>query len=177
MGNVDKLIACFRELDFKPSITDFQDRLIVQKVNCLLNFSDIDTGFECSLYLRGPYSPDLTKELFSQTERFVKHDTSIQLNEIEKHTVRELKTIFGFNASYLEIGSTYAYLTIKYHMSHTEAIISIKKMKSFFSDSQIAIAVSKTKEFLARPSKELIEMVRKDGELWETASIPSDFRQ
>jgi hypothetical protein len=177
MGDVEKVIACFKELKFVPCIDDFQHRLIVQKINCLLNFGGINTGFECNLYLKGPYSPDLAKALYTQTEKFTKHDTTVSLNEREKNTVVELNSIFGLNPSYLEIGSTYAFLTIKYGMSPSDAIISIKRTKSFFTDSQIAIAVSKSKEFLARPSKELIDLVTKEGEMWDTASTPLNTQE
>jgi uncharacterized protein YwgA len=123
MGEVEKVIACFKELKFVPSIDNFEHRLIVQKVNCLLDLSGINTGFECNLYLRGPYSPDLANAFFTQTEKFTKHDTSVTLTVDEKKTVRELNTIFGLIPSYLEIGSTYAFLTIKYGMSPSDEIV------------------------------------------------------
>lgn len=172
MVDIEKIIACLKELEFSPSIDDFQDRLRLQKINCLLNIGGINTGFSCNLYVRGPYSPALANEFFEQKERFAHPQTSMTLNANEKDFISELKTIFGFNASYLEIGATYAYLTQSERMSSTEAMMKLKSIKSFFSDSQIAIGVSKSKELLSKPSMELIDFVKKESVLWDTASTP-----
>ena len=171
-GDVEKIIACLKEIKFSPSVDDFQDRLRLQKINCLLNIGGISTGFGCNLYLRGPYSPALAHEFFEQKERFADPQTTMILDKKEKQFLSELKSIFDLNASYLEIGATYAYLSIKCGMPSTEAMISLKNMKSFFSDSQIAIGVSKSKELLSKPSRELIDSIKKESELWDTAAIP-----
>jgi uncharacterized protein YwgA len=169
MQRIEKIIAIFKELKFTPAIDEFQDRLIAQKVNCLLNLSGVKTGYECNLYIRGPYSPDLADALFTNKEHVEKLQTDVSLTNDEKQKVRELKSIFDTNASHLEIGSTYAYLTLKDRMPPLDAMRKVKAMKSFFTESQIAVGVSKAKEFLSKPPKELVDEVIAESEMWKNA--------
>ncbi len=74
-----KLIAFFKELGFEFNISRFDDRLIAQKVVCLLELRGIDLGYSCSLYVRGPYSPDLTKDLYAHTREFENLETGTRL--------------------------------------------------------------------------------------------------
>ena len=48
-----KVIAFFKELGFEFDISRFDDRLIAQKLVCLLELKGIDLGYSCSLYVRG----------------------------------------------------------------------------------------------------------------------------
>lgn len=169
MERIAKVIALFKEMKFTPVIDEFQDRLVAQKVNCLLNLSGIKTGYDCNLYIRGPYSPDLADALFKNKESVENLQTNTSLTDIEKQKVRELRSIFDTNASHLEIGSTYAFLTIKEKMPPLEAMIKVKAMKSFFSEAQIAVGVSKAKEFLSKPSKELVDEVIAESDMWKNA--------
>jgi uncharacterized protein YwgA len=169
MHKIEKMIAIFKELKFTPAIDEFQDRLISQKVNCLLNLSGIKTGYECSLYLRGPYSRDLADALFKNKDHVEALQTSVSLDTNEIQKIKELKSIFDHNASHLEIGSTYAYLTVREGIPPLEAMRKVKSMKSFFTEAQIAVGVSKAKEFLSKPSKELVDEVIAESEMWKNA--------
>jgi uncharacterized protein YwgA len=64
MGELKKLIALIKESGIKVNVDNFQDRLILQKLVYLLKLSGINLGYSFSLYVRGPYSPDLTKEFY-----------------------------------------------------------------------------------------------------------------
>ena len=169
MDEIEKVIAAFREMKFRPNIDDFQDRLIAQKINCLLNLSGVNTGFECNLYIRGPYSPQLADALFTNRERVETLQSSVVFRSEEKEKIKELKSIFGTNASHLEIGSTYGYLTMKMHMPPMEAIKTVKSMKSFFTEAQIAVGISKAKEFLITPTKDVEAEVIAESEMWNKA--------
>ena len=72
-----KVIAFFKELGFAFDISRFDDRLIAQKLVCLLELKGIDLGYSCSLYVRGPYSPDLTQDLFAFTREFENLETDV----------------------------------------------------------------------------------------------------
>jgi uncharacterized protein YwgA len=139
MHKINRVIALFKELKFTPAVDEFQDRLIAQKVNCLLNLSGIKTGYECHLYIRGPYSPDLADALFTHKEHVENLLTDVSLTDSEKQKVRELKSIFDTNASHLEIGSTYAYLTIKDGIPPLEAVRKVKAMKSLKSEVKLCL--------------------------------------
>jgi uncharacterized protein YwgA len=54
MEKYKKVIAFFKELGFAFDVSRFDDRLIAQKLVCLLEFRGIDLGYSCSLYVRGP---------------------------------------------------------------------------------------------------------------------------
>jgi uncharacterized protein YwgA len=86
-----KVIAFFKELGFEFDIARFDDRLIAQKLVCLLELKGIDLGYSCSLYVRGPYSPDLTKDLLAFTPEFENQETGSRLNPKEKEVAGELR--------------------------------------------------------------------------------------
>ena len=102
-----KVIAFFKELGFEFDIARFDDRLIAQKLVCLLELKGIDLGYSCSLYVRGPYSPDLTQDLYAFTREFENLETGSRLNTQEKEAAGELGRIFGLKPVPLEVGATY----------------------------------------------------------------------
>ncbi len=56
-----KVIAFFKELGFAFTISRFDDRLIAQKLVCLLELRGINLGYPCSIYVRGRIPPTLPK--------------------------------------------------------------------------------------------------------------------
>ncbi len=168
-----KVIAFFKELGFAFDVSRFDDRLIAQKLVCLLEFRGIDLGYSCSLYVRGPYSPDLTLDLYSFTREFETLDTGERLNAKEKEAAGELGRIFGLKPIPLEVGATYGYFAIRQDCDPLEALRQVKKLKPFYSEAQIALGVSKAKEFLYMPSREDLEDLKKETGIWQRASIKS----
>jgi len=55
-------------LDQKPVITEFSDRLLIQKLIYFVQFAGINLGYRHSWYLHGPYSPELTKTAYGYFE-------------------------------------------------------------------------------------------------------------
>lgn len=168
-----KVIAFFKELGFAFDVSRFDDRLIAQKLVCLLEFRGIDLGYSCSLYVRGPYFPDLTLDLYSFTREFETLDTGERLNAKEKEAAGELGRIFGLKPIPLEVGATYGYFAIRQDCDPLEALRQVKKLKPFYSEAQIALGVSKAKEFLYMPSREDLEDLKKETGIWQRASIKS----
>jgi len=113
MGKRKNVIAFFKELGFQIDIKRFDHRLVAQKLVCLLELKGIDLGYPCSMYVRGPYSPDLTKDLYEFSDEFGNFQTEYQLSAREKETAKALDTIFGLKPVLLEIGTTYGYYTIR----------------------------------------------------------------
>ena len=65
-GNFPKVLGAFKIMDFVPNIDSFEDRIIVQKSIFLLQLKELDFGYtDYDLFLRGPYSPHLTKDMFA----------------------------------------------------------------------------------------------------------------
>lgn len=84
-GNFPKVLAAFEVLRFVPSIESFEDRIIIQKSIYLLQVKELDFGYtDFDLFLRGPYSPHLTEDMFAWWE---------SLPEIEKIKIRQIKAI------------------------------------------------------------------------------------
>jgi hypothetical protein len=53
MGKQKKVIAFFKELGFEFRISRFDDRLIAQKLVCLLDLKGVNLGYPYSIYVRG----------------------------------------------------------------------------------------------------------------------------
>lgn len=172
--NLNKVIACLKEIGIKPKVDDFQNRLIIQKSIYLLKLKDIDFGFAYNLYVRGPYSPDLTKEIYDHKSIVENLKTTSKLDSSESKKIKEFKELFHApRPSILEVAATYAYFAFEQEQDPITALQNVKRMKSFYSEAQIAVGVSKAKEFLFRPSaKELAEM-KKEAKPWQDASLKS----
>ena len=168
-----KVIAFFKELGFAFNISRFDDRLIAQKLVCLLDLRGVDLGYPCSIYVRGPYSPDLTQDLFEFTREFENLETESRLSAAEKETAGDLGRIFGLKPVPLEIGATYGYYTLRQNSDPLEALRQVKRLKPFYPEAQIALGISKAKEFLFRPTQKDLEELKKETGIWQRASLKS----
>ncbi len=172
MGELKKVLAYFKELNFIPTVDNFQDKLIIQKTICLLKLMGTDLGYPFSLYVRGPYSPELTTDLYANKEIVNTLKTEYVLSEKEKqqlHTLYELSD--NLDPTLLEIMATYAFLVMDLHNNEKEALTNLKKLKSFYSESRIAVGVSRAKQLLFKPSEKDIEKMKVEFSDWQDASI------
>ena len=172
MHDTKKVISCLKELGFKPSIIKFEDRLIIQKVVYLLQSKGVKIGFDFHLYTRGPYSACLTTEVYNNSREFESLKTDVELTSKEKQNVEELKSLFELKPSLLEVAATYAYFILQ-GLDSINALTEVKKLKPFFSEAQLAIGISRVKEFLFRPSQKDIEDMKSEFSAWQSASICS----
>jgi uncharacterized protein YwgA len=168
-----KIIAIFKKMGFQLDISRFDDRLIAQKIVCLLELKGLELGYPYSLYVRGPYSPDLTIDLYKFTDEFQESETETRLNTAEKDAVDNLNGIFGLKPVLLEIGATYGYYTKRENCDPLEARKRVKQLKPFYSQAQIAVGVSKAKEYLFEPTSKDLEELRKKTEPWQRAALRS----
>jgi uncharacterized protein YwgA len=76
------------ELDIPASIATIDDRKKVQKAVYLGQLSGVDLGYRFGWYLKGPYSPSLTKDYFSLAEAITSGDQSYNGKQFSD-TVRE----------------------------------------------------------------------------------------
>jgi uncharacterized protein YwgA len=173
MKSIEKVIACFKELGFKPSVADFEDRLKIQKIVYLLNLKGIRVGFDYNLHVRGPYSPALAREIFSNQDDVQNLRTSSELTKQESKSVDEFKRVFEIKSGILEVAATYAYFAFEQEQDPLTALKNVRALKPFFSEAQIAIGVSKAKEFLFKPTEKELEEMKKEHRLWQGASLSS----
>jgi hypothetical protein len=171
MEKYQKVIAFFKELGFAFDISRFDDRLIAQKLVCLLELKGVDLGYSCSLYVRGPYSPDLTDDLYAFPAEFAALDTSSRLTPEEKEAAGELGRIFGLKPVPLEVGATYGYYTLRQGSDPLEAVRQVKRLKPFYSEAQVALGVSKAKQFLFTPKKVDLDALKEETGIWQRASL------
>lgn len=100
-------------------------------------------------------------------------NTQAELDDREKEIVHELGKIFGWQASLLDIGSTYGYFIQAEKDDPLEALRKVRKMKSFFSEAHLAVGVSKAKQFLVKPTAAELEEIRTEAEPWQRAATRS----
>jgi len=168
-----KVIAFFKELGFRMDISRFDNRLIAQKIVCLLELRGIDLGYPCSIYVRGPYSPDLTQDLYEYTSEFEQFATVSRLSGPEQEIAGDLGRIFGLKPILLEVGATYGYYALQRNVDPLEALRQVRRLKPFYSEAQVALGISKAKEFFFRPTeKDLLELKKETG-IWQRASLKS----
>lgn len=55
-------------LNVQPSTQYFQDRLLIQKATYLAQQAGLNLGYRYNWYLKGPYSPGLTRDAFALAE-------------------------------------------------------------------------------------------------------------
>lgn len=171
MKDLSRVLAYLKEMNFEPNMEKFEDRLIIQKTVCLLKLLGFDLGYSFSLYVRGPYSPDLTKDLYEHTDEVDHLKTGYSPSEEEKKKLQKLFDISDqLNPTMLEIISTYEYLVRRLGNDEKEAIVNLKKLKPFYSEARLSIGMSKAKELFLTLDKKELERIKKEFEEWEEAS-------
>ena len=73
------------------NLDEFNDRLRLQKIIFLARKLGYDLGYSYNWYARGPYSPSLTRMLFSANEQEQLHIEDLQLTRDEKEIVGQLR--------------------------------------------------------------------------------------
>ncbi|OIO21455.1 hypothetical protein COV61_05215 [Candidatus Micrarchaeota archaeon CG11_big_fil_rev_8_21_14_0_20_47_5] len=186
MRDINKAIACFRELGFKPNVDNFENRLKMQKIICLLELMGIDCGFKFSLYVRGAYSRELTELLYSKkqiveglkTESACAKRTSVEVrtstNQLSKEEISKIEEFRGamhdMKASLLEIAATYAFIASTLGLDNKEATIKLKEMKPFYSEGEIAVGISRAKLLLFKPTEKDLDSLKEEMKPWEAAA-------
>jgi uncharacterized protein YwgA len=176
MYDYDKAIACLKALDFKVDVDRFDDRLMVQKIVFLLQLKGIKTKYSFGMHVRGPYSPYLTDSLYEHKKEFEHLESKSRLSTVEKDDLDEFKAIFGDNLKpgILEVASSYAYYAYgNERLNPLAATRKVKEVKSFCTETQIALGISLAKQFLFRPTKENMKSMKEEFAMWQNASLGS----
>lgn len=122
LGGVLHRIGNFDPLNFN---TSFNDRLILQKTIYLLHAFGIYIGYGFSWYLRGPYSPALTRDAFNLIERYDELPTVRFLSRVIEERFQEfLEFINGHatNEEWLEVVASIHFLSHRSPNNDQDAI-------------------------------------------------------
>lgn len=167
---MDKVISYMKMMGMKkPKVDNFQDKIVVQKVVCLLDIMGVKTGYNFSLYIRGPYSTMLTREMYSHTAEFEGMKTDYVPSGREAEALGQIGEASGFEPAMLEIMATFAYIWKRQGKTTREAMLETKQLKPFYSDGQMAVATNRAKQLFPPSAKEIGEM-KKEFSDWEGAA-------
>lgn len=85
MNRFEKVKACLKELGYSSlSSENFQDKIVIQKIVYLLQLKGVGTDYQFDLYIRGPYSPELTKDIYEHNEDLKHIDSQDELSDREQ---------------------------------------------------------------------------------------------
>ena len=171
MPDLDLLTACFKESNFKMDIHNFEDRLIAQKIVYLLQLKGVPLSYPFHIYVRGPYSPLLTKDLYNGERKISTFQTDVKLSDNTVQSINQLKDLFGTSANLLEIGATYSFFNIEIGYDHVNSLNELKRIKPFFSGPQLSLGISKVKEFLFEPSDQEVANMKNEFSAWQDAAF------
>jgi uncharacterized protein YwgA len=112
---------------------NFLKRLRVQKAAYLLKYLGVQpfTRYDFSLYIHGPYSPDLAREYYSEKSE------GSQVPEIDNDILELLKWFMDHGDRWLEIATSILMIRERYPEIGAEEILSILRLsKPWITDSE-----------------------------------------
>ena len=144
----------FQLMDIK--IDSFDERIISQKKIYLLQYLGTDLGYVYDWYLRGPYSPELSKYLYNKLDVLKNTDFSqYQLVEKPQSNVNIVNTLGDFNrigislSSWYELLASLVYINANkesWHIANkSELIMTLIKHKPQFNETQCKDALNTLK--------------------------------
>lgn len=171
MGDLGKVLTCFDRLDFRFSTKkkDLENRITAQKIVYLLGLKGVKgLNYKFNWYLRGPYSRELTFDLYQKSSK------EKELTESEEKKILELKEIFdGFDAQILEAAAAYSYYAFEKKLDATYATRKTRETKANLSGTKVELGMSKAKEFLYSPTKEELAEMKSEFAPWQAAGLES----
>jgi uncharacterized protein YwgA len=122
------------------NMSTFQNRLILQKFVFLMRHFKIDLGYDFSLYLRGPYSPDLARDAF-QVESWA-NVSKVQFEDSKSEEQFNKCVLFiekkKTDTNWLEIQSTLSLIKQSHkNLSDEQVVDECKKIKTSFDKEYI----------------------------------------
>lgn len=108
----------------------FRNRLKSQKVQYIAQLFDIVPSYSYNLYIHGPYSPDLSNDLFLIAEQGAKPNTEKFLPEELEDKFKVVKEfIKDLDVRELELVATLHWFLKRAELSRPRAIAKIKEVK------------------------------------------------
>ncbi|MCB9654401.1 MAG: hypothetical protein H6729_09770 [Deltaproteobacteria bacterium] len=144
-------LLILKELGIGYKMESFADRLSVQKSLYLAQAAGVDLGHYYNWYLRGPYSPTVTQDIFDAIENY---DVATQIKEWEldqktREGLSKLSTSFQpkeetAQPDWLELLASVHFLVKRQQVSTANPLALKSKLESyskFFSEKQVSAAL------------------------------------
>jgi uncharacterized protein YwgA len=166
----DKVIASLRYLDLHPDIHEYKGRFLIQKITFLTQTLGIDTDYLFTIYVSGPYSPTLTRDYYSQSDRLQRHETDYELSAENISCLEKIKDCRDLieNLSLMEATSTSMYLMKNAPSSVDDKIFStVKSLKPYLGDATVVISITRAKKLLFKPEY-LTADLKKEIDVWDS---------
>jgi uncharacterized protein YwgA len=141
MSQRPDLVACLKILGITPTLETFDERKLLQKLVYLMKMFGVDFGFHYNWYIHGPYSPDLTRELYQIVE-----NNPAPVREPTKSAIEGINALKSFlgedihSSDSAELIASIIFLkenTKGSGASEDEIVQAIKRVKPYFSYKQI----------------------------------------
>ena len=116
-------------------LDSISDRIKNQKVQYLAQLFNITPNYDYNLYIRGPYSPDLTKDIYKINYENIKvPDYEFISEEIKENFIKLERFIKDKNSRELELITTLHWLKDVVGLSMEEAKTKLKSIKKTNDD-------------------------------------------
>lgn len=169
--NLDKVIACLRDLNLRPNIHEYKWRFFTQKTAFLAKALGMDISYSFTIYVSGPFSYELNSDYY-QYENKTKINslqtdyvlTPLDISILER--ISACRDLYE-NQNLMEATSTMVFLIGKYPQYNDEDIFrNIRLLKPHIRDTDRIIGLTRTKELLFKDEYITDEIAREMGE-WD----------
>jgi len=150
------LALTLKELGVSSDISGFNSRLILQKTVYLLEEAGIRLGYSFSWYLRGPYSPGLTRDLYDLNAS----SEDIADWELDRDSTAVAQRLRGLiegapgedlatRARRLELSASVRYLACRNRLNPANPVKATEQLAhngKHFQESEVADAIRRLQE-------------------------------
>ena len=143
-------------LELSLSVETFNERLVVQKAICLAQAAGSTLGYHFRWYLRGPYSPALTRDAFAVVSEIASDTDESQRWRLDDHSTARLKKLRALipqvpadRPQKLELLASVYYLVSKGQVTGQDVDALRQKLKKFgkpFTEGKIRGALKELGE-------------------------------
>ena len=146
MDNLQRILCIFRELTGKAfDRNNYENRLLLQKLAYMLSSRDSSFAYAFNWYIRGPYSPKLTKEFFGMEEGF---ESGGILSQADKENVETMRrTLQKVDSKASELAASLIYISKLRKLEGGKLAESLLNLKPWFEEKEVKEAIVRLKEY------------------------------
>lgn len=147
-----------KEAGIPIDVSEFDSRLVLQKAVYLLQQAGVHLGYRFRWYLRGPYSPDLTEDIFLHARDGAKTREELDkwdLDATSRERIEKIKALFSKDSDPL---------ATKLELLASVLFLLVTKQAAFSNPEQIStILKNNNKPFEAKDVSGAIEALQTHG--------------